>query len=55
MVSQLPDILDAFDRLVEMLQDSGVDTEIIDMVENAKDALEDLCLEEESLSENYDE
>tara|TARA_B100000131_G_scaffold213207_1_gene204988 strand:- start:10371 stop:10538 length:168 start_codon:yes stop_codon:yes gene_type:complete len=44
---QLSNILNSFDHLIEMLQDSGVETEIIGMVESAKEALEEQCLEEE--------
>ena len=41
----LPEIWDAFDHLIELLQDEGAHTEVISMVENAKEAMEDLLLE----------
>lgn len=41
----IPDMLDdairAFDHLIELLQDGGADTDIIVMVEDAREALSD--------------
>jgi peptide subunit release factor 1 (eRF1) len=34
-------LLNAFDHLIELLQDEGADVEVISMVENAKELLEE--------------
>ncbi len=57
MITQLASILNAFDHLVEMMQDSGIDMEVISMVENAKEALEEQYYddgEQYSTAEEYD-
>ena len=41
----LDDAFHSFERLIELLQDAGVDTDIIALVEDAKEALEDSRLE----------
>ena len=48
MVTQsFNEIIGIFEHLIESLQDNSTDTEIISMVENAKEAYEDLQLIEE--------
>lgn len=34
-------ILDAFDHLIELLEEEGIDPAVVSMVEDAKDALEE--------------
>ena len=48
VIRSLPEIWNAFDHLIELLQDEGAHTEVISMVENAKEAMEDLLLEAEA-------
>ena len=39
MSNSIDHLLNAFDHMIELLQDEGVDVEIVSMVENAKELL----------------
>jgi len=52
MTSSIEHLLDAFDHMIEMLQDAGVDVETLSMVEGARDALIE---EHEAMFEETDE
>lgn len=48
-------VVGAFDHLIELLQDSGADMEIISMIETAKEEFEYNQLDDTSEIEDYDE
>jgi len=39
MVNSIVHLLDAFDHMIELLQDADVDADVLTMVESAKEAL----------------
>ena len=41
LTNSIDHLLNAFDHMIELLQDEGADVEVISMVENAKELLEE--------------
>tara|TARA_Y100000310_G_C20199564_1_gene586228 strand:- start:216 stop:392 length:177 start_codon:yes stop_codon:yes gene_type:complete len=56
VLASIDEILSNFDRLIELLQDSGADTSVISMVEDAREALLE-SIDDEDISDEafYDE
>ena len=46
ILASYDEILNTFDRLIELLQDSGVEASTIVMIEDAKDMLIEACDDE---------